>query len=275
MCTSALEAAELTKLHPMWQGPLAIPGGDRQSPIDIAVRKTQWDRQLKPLEMNYDPRTCQQIWNNGYSFIVEYDDTTERSTIKGGPLEDQFRLCQFHFHWGESNAWGSEHSIDRRLFPAELHLVHWNSDKYSLFEEAVMEENGLGVVGVFLKLGKRHEGLQKLVDALPAVRHKDSVVEFGRFDPACLLPENTEDYWTYAGSLTTPPLTEAVTWMVMKQPIEVSHDQLAVFRSLLFTSAEEEVQRSMVNNFRVQQPLCGRSVRSSFNPFHHGDPPAL
>ncbi|XP_062403285.1 carbonic anhydrase 5A, mitochondrial [Sardina pilchardus] len=264
----------LSQMHPIWQSPLAVPGGDRQSPIDIAVRKTQQDRQLKPLEMNYDPRTCQQIWNNGYSFIVEYDDTSDRSTIKGGPLEDQFRLCQFHFHWGESNAWGSEHSIDRRLFPAELHLVHWNADKYSLFEEAVMEENGLGVLGVFLKLGKRHEGLQKLVDALPAVRHKDSVVEFGRFDPACLLPENTQDYWTYAGSLTTPPLTEAVTWMLLKQPIEVSHDQLAVFRSLLFTSAEEEVQRSMVNNFRVQQPLCGRSVRSSFDPFHHGDPHA-
>ncbi|XP_012688592.1 carbonic anhydrase 5A, mitochondrial isoform X2 [Clupea harengus] len=276
MCTSALEAAEcIMKMHPMWQGPLAVPGGDRQSPIDIAVRKTQWDRQLKPLEMRYDPRTCQQIWNNGYSFMVEYDDTTDRSTVKGGPLEDQYRLCQFHFHWGESNAWGSEHSVDRRLFPAELHLVHWNSDKYSLFEEAVMEENGLGVVGVFLKLGKRHEGLQKLVDALPAVRHKDSVVEFGRFDPTCLLPENTEDYWTYYGSLTTPPLTETVTWMVMKQPIEVSHDQLAVFRSLLFTSAEEEVQRSMVNNFRVQQPVGGRSVRSSFDPFQHGEPSAL
>lgn len=55
---------------------------------------------------------------------------------------------------------------------------------------------------------------------------QDSVVEFGRFDPACLLPENTEDYWTYAGSLTTPPLTEAVTWIVLKQPIEVSHDQV-------------------------------------------------
>lgn len=43
--------------------------------------------------------------------------------VKGGPLEDQFRLCQFHFHWGENNAWGSEHSIDRRLFPAEVFLV--------------------------------------------------------------------------------------------------------------------------------------------------------
>ncbi|TTS49332.1 Carbonic anhydrase 5B, mitochondrial [Bagarius yarrelli] len=72
--------------------------------------------------------------------------------LRGGPLEDQFRLCQFHFHWGENNTWGSEHSVDRRLFPAELHLVHWNADKYSLFEEAVMEQNGLAVIGVFLKV---------------------------------------------------------------------------------------------------------------------------
>ncbi|XP_072242800.1 carbonic anhydrase 5A, mitochondrial isoform X3 [Leuresthes tenuis] len=220
------EAAEYNmKMHPMWQGPLAVPGGDRQSPIDIVVRKSVFDSELKPLVTDYDPETCQQIWNNGYSFLVEYDDTTDKSTLKGGPLRDKFRLCQFHFHWGETNAWGSEHTVDRRLFPAELHLVHWNSDKYSLFEEAVMEDNGLAVIGVFLKVGKRHEGLQKLVDALPAIRHKDSVVEFTRFDPVCLLPTNTDDYWTYHGSLTTPPLTESVTWIVMKQHIEVSHDQ--------------------------------------------------
>lgn len=53
-----------------------------------------------------------------------------------------------------------------------------------------------------------------------------SVVEFTKFDPACLLPSNTNDYWTYHGSLTTPPLTESVTWIVMKQHIEVSHDQV-------------------------------------------------
>ncbi|XP_076878394.1 carbonic anhydrase 5A, mitochondrial isoform X1 [Brachyhypopomus gauderio] len=262
----------LSQSHPMWQEPLAIPGGDRQSPIDIALPSSVFDPRLKPLVTRYDPRTCQQIWNNGYSFLVEYDDTTDKSTLSGGPLEDRFRLCQFHFHWGENNSWGSEHTVDQLLYPAELHLVHWNSDKYSLFEEAVVEDNGLAVIGVFMKVGKRHQGLQKLVDALPAVRHKDSVVEFTRFNPACLLPENTDDYWTYSGSLTTPPLTEAVTWIIMKQPIEVSHDQLAVFRSLLFTSAEEEVQKSMVNNFRVQQPLRGRTVRSSFSPFLQGSP---
>uniref|UniRef100_A0A673LAR3 Carbonic anhydrase n=1 Tax=Sinocyclocheilus rhinocerous TaxID=307959 RepID=A0A673LAR3_9TELE len=221
-------------VHPMWQEPLDIPGGDRQSPIDIVVRKSVFDPQLRPLKVQYDPRTCQQIWNNGYSFLVEYDDTTDKSTLKGGPLEDQFRLCQFHFHWGENNAWGSEHSIDRRLYPAELHLVHWNSDKYSLFEEAVIEENGLAVIAVFLKvlIGMR----DKLVHTFCFILSKyvisssfsiqDSVVEFTKFDPACLLPEKIDDYWTYAGSLTTPPLTEAVTWIVMKQHIEVSHDQV-------------------------------------------------
>ncbi|XP_015223702.1 carbonic anhydrase 5A, mitochondrial isoform X2 [Lepisosteus oculatus] len=259
-------------LHPMWQTPLAVPGGSRQSPIDIAPKDSVFDPHLQPLKIKYDPKTCQQIWNNGYSFLVEYDDTSDKSTISGGPLKDQYRLCQFHFHWGENNAWGSEHTIDRKLFSAELHLVHWNADKYSLFEEAVMEDDGLAVVAVFLKIGKRHEGLQKLVDALPTVRHKDSVVEFTRFDAACLLP-TCQDYWTYPGSLTTPPLTESVAWIVMKQPIEVSHDQLAVFRSLLFTAAEEEVQKSMVNNFRTQQPLKQRTVRSSFTPFLPDAPP--
>ncbi|CAN9499438.1 unnamed protein product [Ophioblennius macclurei] len=257
----------LSAVHPMWKGPLAVPGGDRQSPIDIVVRKSVFDSELKPLKPKYDPDTCQQIYNNGYSFLVEYDDTTEKSTLSGGPLQNTFRLCQFHFHWGENNDWGSEHTVDKKLFPAELHLVHWNSDKYSLFEEAVMEDNGLAVIGVFLKVGKRHEGLQKLVDALPAIRHKGSEVEFNHFDPGCLLPADTNNYWTYHGSLTTPPLTESVTWIVMKQHIEVSHDQLAVFRSLQFTAVDEEVQKSMVNNFRVQQPLRGRTVRSSFTPF--------
>lgn len=67
-------------VHPMWQGPLAVPGGDRQSPIDIVVRKSVFDSALKPLVTDYDPETCQQIWNNGYSFLVEYDDTTDKSS---------------------------------------------------------------------------------------------------------------------------------------------------------------------------------------------------
>lgn len=144
----------------------------------------------------------------------------------------------------------------------QLHLVHWNAVVYPTFEEAVMEGDGLAVIGVFLKLGAHHEGLQTLVDALPAIKHKDTVIEFDVFDPSCLLPP-CPDYWTYAGSLTTPPLTESVTWIIKKQPIEVDENQLEAFRMLLFTSDGEEEKR-MVDNFRPLQPLMNRTVRSSF-----------
>ncbi|XP_018770248.1 carbonic anhydrase 5A, mitochondrial isoform X3 [Serinus canaria] len=251
-------------LHPLWQSPLTIPGGTRQSPINIQWRDSVYDPFLKPLKISYDPTTCLHIWNNGYSFLVEFDDSADRSIIVGGPLENQYRLKQFHFHWGAVNDWGSEHTVDCKFYPAELHLVHWNAVEYPSFEEAVMEGNGLAVIGVFLKLGARHEGLQTLVDALPAVRHKDTVIEFDVFDPSCLLP-SCPDYWTYAGSLTTPPLTESVTWIIKKKPIEVDEDQLEAFRTLLFSSHGEE-ERRMVDNFRPLQPLMDRTVRSSFRP---------
>ncbi|KAH0619681.1 hypothetical protein JD844_000574 [Phrynosoma platyrhinos] len=146
--------------------------GSRQSPINIQWRDSVYDPHLKPLEIRYDPATCLHMWNNGYSFLVEFEDSTDKSIITGGPLENNYRLKQFHFHWGAINEWGSEHTIDCKVFPAELHLVHWNCCKYESFEEALMEDNGLAVIGVFLKLGANHSGLQKLVDALPSIKHK-------------------------------------------------------------------------------------------------------
>ncbi|XP_063294329.1 carbonic anhydrase 5A, mitochondrial isoform X2 [Pelobates fuscus] len=251
-------------LHPLWKGQLDIPGGTRQSPIDIRVRDSIFHPDLAPVKTHYDPNTCLHIWNNGYAFLVEFDDCTDKSVVSGGPLENPYRLKQFHFHWGVNNDWGSEHTVDSKVFPAELHLVHWNCTKYRTFEEAIMEENGLAVIGIFLKVGRHHEKLQKLVDILPSVRYKDSLTEFNYFDPSCLLP-SCNDYWTYAGSLTTPPLTESVSWIIMKKPIEVDHSQLAVFRSLLYSAVGEDEQY-MVDNFRPLQPLMNRTVHSSFQP---------
>lgn len=193
---------------------------------------------------------------------MEFEDSTDKSVIEGGPLEHNYRLKQFHFHWGAIDAWGSEHTVDNKCYPAELHLVHWNAVKFETFEDAALEENGLAVIGVFLKLGKHHKELQKLVDTLPSIKHKDTLVEFGSFDPSCLMPA-CPDYWTYSGSLTTPPLSESVTWIIKKQPVEVDHDQLEQFRTLLVTS-EGEKEKRMVDNFRPLQPLMNRTVRSSF-----------
>ncbi|XP_012912395.1 carbonic anhydrase 5A, mitochondrial isoform X1 [Mustela putorius furo] len=189
--------------------------------------------------------------------------------ICGGPLENHYRLKQFHFHWGATDERGSEHTVDGRVYPAELHLVHWNSVKYRNYTDAVVGENGVAVIGVFVKLGARHEELQKLVRVLPEIKLKGARAAVGPFQPSCLLPA-CRDYWTYPGSLTTPPLSESVTWIVQKRPIEVAQDQLAAFRTLLSSALGEE-ERSMVDNYRPLQPLMNR--KRDGNPHASSRPP--
>lgn len=213
-----------------------MPGGTRQSPINICWRDSVYDPRLQPLQVSYDAAACLYVWNTGYLFQVEFDDATEGSGISGGPLENHYRLKQFHFHWGAVNEWGSEHTVDDHVYPAEL--------------------------------GAHHEALQKLVEVLPEIKHKDARAAVGPFQPSCLLP-TCRDYWTYPGSLTTPPLTESVTWIIQKKPIEVAANQLAAFRTLLFSALGEE-EKTMVNNYRPIQPLMNRKVHSSFQATEEG-----
>uniref|UniRef100_A0A2K6RLY9 Carbonic anhydrase n=1 Tax=Rhinopithecus roxellana TaxID=61622 RepID=A0A2K6RLY9_RHIRO len=255
-------------LHPLRTGPVSVPGGTRQSPINIQWKDSIYDPRLKPLRVSYDAVSCLYVWNTGYLFQVEFDDVTEASGISGGPLENHYRLKQFHFHWGAVNEGGSEHTVDGHAYPAELHLVHWNSVKYRNYKEAVVGENGLAVIGVFLKLGVHHQTLQSLVDILPKIKHKDARAAMGPFDPSSLLPA-CRDYWTYAGSLTTPPLTESVTWIIQKEPVEVAPSQLSAFRTLLFSALGEE-EKMMVNNYRPLQPLMNRKVWASFQTTNEG-----
>ncbi|XP_012513128.1 PREDICTED: carbonic anhydrase 5A, mitochondrial isoform X2 [Propithecus coquereli] len=255
-------------LHPLWTGPVPIPRGTQQSPINIRAGDSVYDPRLKPLQVAYDAASCTYVWNTGYLFQVEFDSATKGSGISGGPLENHYRLKQFHFHWGAVDEWGSEHTVDDHVYPAELHLVHWNSVKYRNYQEAVTGENGLAVIGVFLKLGAPHQALQQVVDVLPEIKHKDARVALGPFDPSRLLPA-CPDYWTYAGSLTTPPLAESVTWIIQRQPIEVAPSQLSALRTLLCSAAGEE-ETVMVNNYRPLQPLLNRQVRASFQATEEG-----
>uniref|UniRef100_A0A2I3TF03 Carbonic anhydrase 1 n=1 Tax=Pan troglodytes TaxID=9598 RepID=A0A2I3TF03_PANTR len=122
-----------------------------------------------------------------------------------------------------------------------LHIAHWNSAKYSNLAEAASKADGLAVIGVLMK-GKR--------------------APFTNFDPSTLLPSSL-DFWTYPGSLTHPPLYETVTWIICKESISVSSEQLAQFRSLL-SNVEGDNAVPMQHNNRPTQPLKGRTVRASF-----------
>ncbi|KAK7118626.1 hypothetical protein R3I94_022199 [Phoxinus phoxinus] len=244
-----------------WCETFPIANGPRQSPIDIQTTGASYDATLKPLKLTYDPATSLDILNNGHSFQVTFADDDDSSILTEGPISGKYRLKQFHFHWGASDDKGSEHTVDEKCYPAELHLVHWNT-KYPSFGDAADKPDGLAVVGVFLQIGEDNPKLQKILDAMDAIKSKGKQTSFTNFDPTCLLPKSLE-YWSYPGSLTTPPLHESVTWIVCKQPISVSSAQMKRFRSLLFTE-EKEAACCMVNNYRPPQPLKDRKVCASF-----------
>lgn len=242
-----------------WSEHFPAAKGDRQTPIDIVTGETKLDSELasKPLSISYNPEHSRMLKNTGHSCQVVIDGSD--SSLNGGPLESDYKIEQFHFHWGKSNEVGSEHTVDGRMFASELHLVHWDSTRFSSFAEAVDKPNGLCVLGIFLTVGKENEALQKLLSQFNKIKEPNASIELdGGFDPASLLP-NTKHYWTYEGSLTTPPCYESVKWIVFKEAIEVSEAQLNEFRSLSSLDGG-----CMGNNYRPVLPLNGRSVNCSF-----------
>ena len=130
-----------------------------------------------------------------------------------------------HAHWGNSEGIGSEHTMNGIPYDAELHIVHYNT-KYGSPGEAFDKDDGLAVLGIFIKMGKEHQELQKILGKLPEldqvydVAHIEESIEIEK-----LLPPN-KSYFTYPGSLTTPPLHESVTWVVFNQHIEISKEQV-------------------------------------------------
>ncbi|KAM4688813.1 carbonic anhydrase 13-like [Discoglossus pictus] len=248
----------------VWQDLFPIANGDRQSPIDIITQEAKYDPSLQPLRISYDPGSTKVILNSGHTFSVEFDDTDDKSVVSSGPLKEKYRLRQFHFHWGCFDEHGSEHKVDGQGYAAELHIVHWNSEKYSSFVEAALKPDGLGVLGVFLKIGDHNPNIERITNVLDAIKFKGTQSSFTNFDPSCLLP-GCMDFWTYLGSLTVPPLFENVIWIVLKEPISITSKQLAKFRSLFSTSETEGAEYCcMQTNHRPIQPLKGRTVRASF-----------
>ncbi|KAB0393692.1 hypothetical protein E2I00_001335, partial [Balaenoptera physalus] len=190
-----------------WGKLYPIANGNRQSPIDIKTSETKHDASLKPISVSYSPDTAKEIINVGHSFHVNFEDNDNRSVLKGGPLPESYRLHQFHFHWGVKDDYGSEHLVDGVKYSAEVRRV----------PEKFYRE-------VIIRVGQANPNLQKVLDALKAVKTKGKKAPFTNFDPSVLLP-SSRDYWTYLGSLTHPPLYESIIWIIFKENISISSEQ--------------------------------------------------
>jgi len=253
-----------------WPNNIPAAGGKMQSPIDIITKDAVYDAELhdKPLVMGHSADSADEIINTGASVQITYD--CAGSYLEGGPLKSRYQLKQFHFHWGTVSTKGSEHTVDGTRFAEEVHLVHVNVEKYQTFEEAVRHPDGLCVLGAFLKPGKSNTGMKKLTDLFSHIKFKGQKHKLGPFDPEIVLPADRSKYWTYPGSLTTPPCLECVTWIVFKEPIEASEDEIEAFRHLWSimegekAPVNEELHGHLVENYRPPCALNDRVVRASF-----------
>jgi len=236
--------------------------GKRQSPIDIQPDKATDGSAVtnaKPLKWSYKTDHCLNMENTGSSWKVNVNGSG--SSLVGGPLDGEYELWQFHAHWGSEDGKGSEHTVDGKTFASELHLVHWNK-KYGNPNDAAGKPDGLAVLGLFIEVGDKHSEFDKVVQALAKIPNKNdkTSLEESAIDCANFLPKDKAAFWTYEGSLTTPPLLESVIWTVFQKPIQISADQMKAMRSLNFASETSE-EGKMVNNYRPPCPLHDRVVR--------------
>jgi carbonic anhydrase len=189
----------------------ACSTGSQQSPLDITGAI---EAELPPIAID---------WKKGGGEIVNNGHTIQVNMPAGSKLsraDMSYDLLQFHFHAP------SEHHVDGKAFPMEVHFVHKNASTGTL-----------GVLGIFMQAGAANPVFAGLASVFPEETGAKAPVDV---DPNGLLPGEL-DYWTYEGSLTTPPCSEIVDWMVAVQPIEVAKTDIGKFTALYKMNARPTV----------------------------------
>jgi len=196
--------------------------GKRQSPIDI---RDGFRVDLEPIQFFYRPSQFRVI-DNGHTIQVELDGSSIRL------LGKTYDLIQFHFHRP------SEERVNGKSFDMVTHLVHKSDD------------GKLAVVAVLLEKGSENPLIQTVWNNLPLEKNEYVTPPDLAIDPSRLLPDE-RGYYTYMGSLTTPPCSEGVLWLVLKQPQQLSSEQVGIFARLYR------------HNARPLQPTFGRMIKES------------
>lgn len=199
--------------------------GQRQTPINIEDSYTL-QGPAEPLLFNYQPANGVVV-NNGHTIQVNLQGNNTL-TVRGST----YSLVQFHFHTP------SEEQVNFRSFAMVAHLVHKN------------DQGQLAVVAVLLDPGQANGLIDKVWTYMPLDINDEVRMPAGLLDMDELLPQD-QRYYQFMGSLTTPPCTEGVLWMVLKTPSQISQAQLRLFQQLY------------PNNARPIQAVNGRPIRNA------------
>jgi carbonic anhydrase len=209
--------------------------GNEQSPINILTTDVTKENTKKvALKFNIEITAAE---NLGHTIQIDFKDGS--TTIKDGQT---YNAKQFHFHTP------SEHLVDGITYPMELHLVNILNDSNAKANPQYM------VVGILFKMGKENKFIKEFFNAIPKEEHQKEAIESGKVVLEDLfrdIPKNEAvTYFNYKGSLTTPPFTETVNWVVGKYILEASPKQIA------------EIEKMEGDNARHVQALKDRKVVS-------------
>ncbi len=203
--------------------------GRSQSPIDIGKTSSASLPELRsafrPAELKivHHEHLADAI-NNGHTIQVNY---SQGDTLTVG--DASYELAQYHFHSP------SEHTVGGKHSPMEMHLVHKSAS------------GGLAVIGVLIEEGAHNAAFDPVWSNLPKQKGVESHFEHVKVNVDDLLPKTRPTY-RYDGSLTTPPCSEGVKWLLMTTPVQLSSEQIGAFTAII------------KGNNRPVQPLNGRAV---------------
>ena len=187
--------------------------GKNQSPIDVV---SSMEAHLEPLNVDYKAESTD-IVNNGHTIQLNF---AAGSTLMIDGME--FELKQFHFHTP------SENHVHGKEYPLEAHFVHLD------------KEGNIAVIALMFEEGEENKALEKVWENMP--EKSDDKSELNLADIAKALLPTDLHYYRFNGSLTTPPCTEGVRWMVLKTPVTVSKAQVEHFKHTMHHANNRPIQ---------------------------------